>query len=323
MNRKIIHHYSNYFNMKFKMFVLAAFSLSMFLETPAFSQTISREELIFLTSEWKGERFKDGRPKISDDLLARAKNIGLDDAWTVLKNEGYTNQFEGNWKLVHDDVPVIGRALTAQFMPSRPDVQKHIMARGAKEGRVGNTNSWPIEVLTKGDVYVADGFGKIEAGTLMGGNLANSIFAKSGNGVIFNGAARDLKEVSKIEGFNAFVRDFHPSFLEEMVLMGLNTPIRIGGVTVLPGDLVIAEREGVLFVPAHLAEQVIKTAEFVVLKDKFGFEMVKSERFSTGQIDSQWDDKLKSEFLTWLAAHPKEGKMTRAELDQMMSKRTW
>jgi regulator of RNase E activity RraA len=309
--------------MKFKMFVLTAFSLSMFLGGSVFAQTISREEMVFLTADWKGERFKDGRPKISDDLLIRAKNIGLDDAWTVLKNEGYTNQFEGNWKLIHDDVPVVGRALTAQFMPSRPDVQKNIMARGAKEGRVGNTNSWPIDVLTKGDVYVADGYGKIEAGTLMGGNLANSIFAKSGNGVIFNGAARDLKEVSKIEGFNAFVRDFHPSFLEEMVLMGLNTPIRIGGVTVLPGDLVIAEREGVLFVPAHLAEQVIKTAEFVVLKDKFGFEMVKTGRFSTGQIDSQWNDELKSEFLKWLAAHPKEGKMTRAEVDQMMSKRTW
>jgi regulator of RNase E activity RraA len=309
--------------MKFKMFVLTAFSLSMFLGGSVFAQTISREEMVFLTADWKGERFKDGRPKISDDLLIRAKNIGLDDAWTVLKNEGYTNQFEGNWKLIHDDVPVVGRALTAQFMPSRPDVQKNIMARGAKEGRVGNTNSWPIEVLTKGDVYVADGYGKIEAGTLMGGNLANSIFAKSGNGVIFNGAARDLKEVSKIEGFNAFVRDFHPSFLEEMVLMGLNTPIRIGGVTVLPGDLVIAEREGVLFIPAHLAEQVIKTAEFVVLKDKFGFEMVKTGRFNTGQIDSQWNDELKSEFLKWLAAHPKEGKMTRAEVDQMMSKRTW
>ncbi len=309
--------------MKFKVFVLTAFSLSLILESPVIAQTISRDEMVFLTSEWKGERFKDGRPKISDDLLARAKNIGLDDAWTVLKNEGYTNQFEGNWKLIHDDVPVIGRALTAQFMPSRPDVQKNIMARGGKEGRVGNTNSWPIDVLTKGDVYVADGYGKIEAGTLMGGNLANSIFAKSGNGVIFNGSARDLKEVSKIEGFNAFVRDFHPSFLEEMVLMGLNTPVRIGGVTVLPGDLVIAEREGVLFIPAHLAEQVIKTAEFVVLKDKFGFEMVKTGRFSTGQIDSQWNDELKNEFLKWLAAHPKEGKMTRAEVDQMMSKRTW
>ena len=269
-------------------------------------------------------RFADGRPKVSDALLERAKTIGIDDAWTVLKNEGYTNQFEGNWKSVHNDVLLIGRAVTAQFMPSRPDVEKAIKERGiTKQGRKGNTNAWPIETLTKGDVYVADGFGKIGGGTLMGATLGNAIFSKTGNGVVFNGAARDLQELQAIKGFNAFVRDFHPSFLEEMVLMGLNAPIRIGNAMVLPGDLVIAQREGVLFIPAHLAEQVIGTCEFVTRKDQFGFETVKSGRYTTGQIDSQWTDTIKTDFLNWLGGHPELGTMTKAELDKMMSKRTW
>lgn len=287
------------------------------------AQTISKEELIFLTAEWKGERFADGRPKIPDDLLERAKSINIDDAWTVLKNEGYLNQFEGNWKTVNNE-PVIGRAVTAMFMPSRPDVEKNIKARGtARDGRKGNTNAWPIETLVKGDVYVADNFGKIAGGTLMGSTLATSIFSKSGNGVVFNGASRDLGEIQDMKGFNAFVRDFHPSFLEEVVLMGLNTPVRIGNVMVLPGDLVLGVREGVLFIPAHLAEQVIATAEFVIRKDKFGFEMVKTAKYSTGQIDSQWTDEIKNAFLQWLGNHPELGKMTRAELDKVMSKRTW
>ncbi|AKD57289.1 RraA family protein [Spirosoma radiotolerans] len=287
-------------------------------------QTIPKDELVFLTSEWKGDRFPDGRPKISDDLVERAKHIGIDDAWTVLKNEGYTNQFEGNWKLIHDDVPVTGRAVTAMFMPSRPDVEKTIKERGiSKQGRKGNTNTWPIEILTKGDVYVADAFGKIGGGTLMGATLGNAIFSKTGNGVVFNGAARDLQELQNIKGFNAFVRDFHPSFLEEMVLMGLNAPIRIGSVMVLPGDLVIAQREGVLFVPAHMAEQVVSTAEFVTRKDQFGFEMVKSGKYTTGQIDSQWTDEIKTNFLAWLGKHPELGSMTKPELDKVMSKRTW
>ena len=274
------------------------------------AQTISKEELIFLTSEWKGERFADGRPKIDDRLLERARYIYIDDAWTVLKNEGFTNQFEGNWKMVNDSVPVVGRALTAMFMPSRPDVEKKIKERGTtRDGRKGNTNSWPIEVLTKGDVYVADGFGKIGGGTLMGSTLANAIYTKSGNGVVFNGAARDLQEIKNIKGFNAFVRDFHPSFLEEMVLMGLNAPIRIGSVMVLPGDLVIAQREGILFVPAHMAEQVVSTAEFVIRKDQFGFEMVRTGTYNTGQIDSQWPDEIKIEFLKWLQKHPELGKI--------------
>jgi len=287
------------------------------------AQTISKEDLIFYTSEWKGERFADGRPKIPDNLIERAKKIGIEEAWQVLKNEGYTNQFEGGWKLVNDTIPVVGRAVTAMFMPSRPDVEKSIKERGAKQGRKGNTNSWPIDVLVKGDVYVADGFGKIRGGPLIGDNLGNSIFAKSGNGVIFDGSARDLSGLKEIKGFNAFVRDFDPSFLEDMVLMGLNTPIRIGHAIVLPGDLVISEKEGVLFIPAHLAEKVIATAEFIDVKDKFGHAMLRSGKFATGEIDSQWTDKIKDAFMKWLDENPNEPRITRAELDAFMAKRTW
>jgi regulator of RNase E activity RraA len=286
------------------------------------AQTISKDELTFLTSEWKGERFADGRPNVPDDLLTRAKKIGIDDAWTVLKNIGYLNQFEAGWKTVNDEV-VTGRAVTAQFMPTRPDVEKNIKERGARQGHLKNTNSWPIDVLTKGDVYVADGFGKIDGGTLMGSTLGNSIYSKTGTGVVFDGSARDVDGLSEIKGFNAFVRDFHPSFLEGVVLTGLNTPIRIGHALVLPGDLVIAGRIGVLFVPAHLAEQVVATAEFVIVKDKFGFEMVKTNKYTTGQIDSDWSESIRADFITWIGQHPEEPRITRAQLDQIMSKRTW
>lgn len=308
--------------MKVKIIILFSFLSNIAFHLSGLSQTISKEEMVFLTSEWKGERFSDGRPKIDDKLLVRAKLIMIDDAWTVLKNEGYLNQFEGDWKTVNDN-PMTGRAITAMYMPSRPDLEKNIKERGAKQGRKGNTNSWPIDILTNGDIYIADAYGKISGGSIMGATLANSIYSKSGNGVVFNGAARDLQEINMLKGFNAFVRDFHPSFTEEMILMGLNTPIRIGNAIVLPGDLVIAQKEGVLFVPAHLAEQVVSTAEFVIRKDKFGFEMVRAGKYSTGEIDSQWSNEIKSEFLKWLEKHPELGKMTRAELDIVMSKRTW
>jgi regulator of RNase E activity RraA len=289
----------------------------------ALGQVMPKDELIFLTSEWKGERFADGRPKVSDDLVNRAKKIGIEEAWTVLKNEGYKNQFEGNWKMVNDSVKVVGRVVTAQFMPSRPDVESKIKERGKTTGRKGNTNSWPIDILVKGDVYVADCFGKIAQGTLIGDNLGNSIFAKTGNGVIFDGAARDLAGLSDIKGFNAFVRDFDPSYLEEVVLMGLNTPVRIGRAIVLPGDLVISEREGVLFIPAHLAEKVISISEFIALRDKFGHAMLKSGRYTPGQIDSQWTEEIKAAFLKWLDEHPEQNKLTRAQVDEFMLKRTW
>ncbi|MEO8766455.1 MAG: RraA family protein [Ginsengibacter sp.] len=304
-------------------YTVAFLIMFVFCSAKINAQSMPKDELIYLTSEWKGDRFPDGRPKIPDDLVERAKHIGIEEAWTVLRNEGYKNQFEGNWKMVNDTVHVVGRVVTAQFMPSRPDVEMKIKERGKKEGRKGNTNAWPIDVLTKGDVYVADCFGKIAQGTLIGDNLGNSIFAKSGNGVIFDGAARDLSGLADIKGFNAFVRDFDPSYLEEVVLMGLNTPVRIGHAIVLPGDLVISEKEGVLFIPAHLAEKVISTAEFIDLRDRFGHAMLRSGKYSPGQIDSQWTEEIKSAFLKWQDENPGEVKITKAQLESFMEKRTW
>lgn len=287
------------------------------------SQVISKEELIFLTSAWKGERFPDGRPKISDDLITRAKKLSLEDAWQILNNEGYVNQFEGKWKMVSNDVPIIGRAVTATFIPSRPDIEKNIKDRGLKNGFVGNTNSWPISVLQKGDVYVADCFGKIKEGTMMGDMLATSIYSKTGNGVIFDAAARDLTGISAIKGFNAYVRDFHPSFLLNVVLSGLNTPTRIGEAIVMPGDLVITDNEGVLFIPSHMAEYVIQTAEFMASRANFARAMLRDGIYSSGQMDSQWTDAIKDHFIKWLQETPGEMKLTRAELDALMTKRTW
>jgi regulator of RNase E activity RraA len=300
------------------LFVSVIFSCSQLI-----GQTIPKEELIYLTAQWKGERFADGRPKVPDALIERARKIGIEEAWQILNNEGYKNQFEGNWKMVHDHVPVIGRAVTARFIPSRPDVEQQIKERGTKEGRKGNTNAWPIEVLQKGDVYVAEAFGKIAQGTLIGDNLGTSIFNKTGTGVIFDGAARDLQGLEAIPGFNAYVRDFHPSFLDGVVLAGLNTPVRIGGAVVLPGDVVISEKEGVLFIPAHMAESVIETAEFISVRDRFSKDMLKSGKFNAGQIDSAWSEDIKTAFLDWIKAHPNEPQISRQRLEKFLEKRTW
>lgn len=296
---------------------------ALFLSMIAQAQTISKEEMIFLTSEWKGERFEDGRPKVSQELLDRAKNIAIEEAWGVLRNEGYHNQFEGNWQMLHDDVPMAGRALTARYMPSRPDVQKNIVDRGHEQGRIGAANSWPIDMLTEGDIYVADGFGKIVDGTLIGDNLGNAIYANSKNGVIFDGSSRDLEGLAKIEGFNAYVRGWDPSFIQNMMLTGLNTPIRIGRAIVLPGDVVLAKREGVIFIPAHLAEKVIINAEFIAMRDQFGHMRLREGKYTPGQIDGRWSEEIKEDFLQWVSSNPDEVPMSRAELDEFLKGRTW
>nr|WP_245764106.1 RraA family protein [Thermoflexibacter ruber] len=287
------------------------------------AQTITKEQLIALTAEWKGERFPDGRPKLEDKWLERAKKVSLEEAWGVLRNEGYYNQFEGNWEILHPNLVLTGRALTAMYIPSRPDIDKQIRDRGKAEGRKGSPNSWPIDMLTPGDIYVADAFGKIVDGTLIGDNLGNAIYAKSKNGVVFYGSVRDVEGLAQIEGFNYFVKGTDPSFIQNLMLAGLNVPIRIGRAVCLPGDLVIAKRGGVIFVPAHLVEKVILNAEFISLRDQFGHQRLREGKYSPGEIDMQWTDAIKKDFLSWLDQNPDKLPMTRKELDEFMKNRTW
>ena len=306
--------------MKVRYLILVSFCL---LWTFSSAQTISKEQMKFLTSAWDGERFEDGRPKVPDDVLERMTSVTIEEAWGVLRGEGYHNQFEGEWQMIHEDVPVVGRALTAQYMPNRPDVSDAIKQKGEEDGRIGNSNSWPIDALSTGDVYVADGFGKIVDGTLIGDNLGNSIYAKSGNGVIFNASSRDLEGLSEIEGFNAFVKGWHPSFLTEVMLSGLNVPIRMGAATVLPGDVVLAKREGVIFIPAHLAEKVVTTSEVVRLRDLFGITRLKEGKYTPGQIDSRWNDEIEKDFSQWLRDHIDELPVPRAQIQKLLENRTW
>ena len=307
-----------------KLSLLLLVGLLVSLTYHAEAQRISREELIFLTSEWKGERFPDGRPKVPDALIERAKKIGLDEAWQILNNRGYTQQFDGNFKMIYDDVPIVGRVVTATFLPSRPDIEKNIKERGWSNGFMGNTNSWPIQILEQGDVYVANCFGKIEAGTMIGDMLATSIYSKTGTGVIFDAAARDIRGILKfVPGFNVYVRDWHPSFLKDVVLTGLNTPTIIGNAIAMPGDLVITDRSGVLFIPAHMVQQVIEVAEFLDRRDTYSRYVLRIGKYQSGQIDAEWTNEIKEDFLAWLRANPEMGVMTRAELDKIMEERTW
>lgn len=287
------------------------------------AQSTPREQLLFLTSQWEGERFEDGRPKVADAVLERMKEVTIEEAWGVLRNEGYHNQFEGGWQPLHDDVAIVGRALTVQYMPNRPDVSDQIKKKGKADGRIGNTNSWPIDMLVEGDVYVADAFGKIVDGTLIGDNLGNSIYAKSKNGVVFNASSRDMEGLAEIDGFNAFVRGWHPSFLTEVMLLSINAPIRMGAATVVPGDIVLAKEEGVVFIPSHLAEKVVVTSEVVRLRDLFGISRLKEGKYTPGEIDTKWTDEIEKDFSKWLQDHIDELPVPKEQIQELLKKRTW
>jgi regulator of RNase E activity RraA len=218
---------------------------------------------------------------------------------------GHAGQFESGWKTlnVKPGERLVGRVATAQFMPLRPDVDAVMVDHAKQEGRIGRgQNSWVFSTLVKGDVLVVDLYGKIKDGTIIGDNLATSIMTKTGTGLVVNGAVRDPSGISEVQNFQVFARDFHPSAIADTTLMGWNQPIRIGEVTVLPGDIVLSDPDGITFIPAQLAEEVADESELTQLRDEWGHQMLREQKYNPGQIDAQWSPEMIAEFNKWAAA---------------------
>jgi 4-hydroxy-4-methyl-2-oxoglutarate aldolase len=277
--------------------------LTVSVAAPAHAQLdfFSREKRVEFTPQWHGDRFTDGRPNVPDSVLARLKDATAEEAWDVLQDAGYRNQFEGGWKIINPGERLVGRVVTAVFMPQRPDVDSVIRTNGKKENRIGDENSWIVDILKPGDVLVVDLFGKIRYGTIVGDNLSTAIYAKSHNGLIVDGAVRDVTGIQGIPGFQVYTRGADPSALENVMLTGINVPIRIGDVTVMPGDVAIGDPEGVTFVPPQLAEKLADDAEMDHMVDEWGHTMLREGKYTPGQIDDKWTKEMIEKFNAWLA----------------------
>jgi regulator of RNase E activity RraA len=292
---------------------------------------ITREQLIALTPEWKGERFADGRPKVPDNIVQRMRLVSVEEAWAVMKNAGYAYQVAEGWQQINPDSVLVGRAVTATFMPARPDVWKVIDSFGKKEGRRAQ-NVWAVEILQKGDVYVADQFGAKRNGPTIGDNVGNAIYARTGNGIVYDGAIRDLEGLKEIGGFTSFFTSYDPSYHNPgtgqsrdltTMIVGINHPTRIRTVTVMPGDVVLGKMGVVVFIPPQLAERVVITSEIVRLRDMFGHQRLREGKYTAGQIDARWTDDIEKDFSKWLNDHINELPVPKETIQNYLRDRTW
>ncbi len=303
---------------QFTVLILVLFISTTFSQVGIFSKDV----LIKYTPNWNGERFKDGRPKVEADLLERLKNVSIEEAWAVCNRHGFTRQFEDNWVVTEDEPVLVGRAVTAYFHPKRPDVDSVITAQGKIDGRIGGQNSWIIDTIVKNDVIVVDLFGKVIDGTYLGDNLANAIWVKSGGtGVVIDGGARDIEGVMQIPDFPIFNRGWDPSYLKDTMLMGINAPIRMGRAAVMPGDVVLGKREGVIFIPAHLVKEVVQTSEIIRLRDQFGHQRLREGIYTPGEIDRKWTEDIEKDFHEWLQERGDE--LTEYQKEKLLKGRTW
>jgi len=290
----------------------------------------SKEDLIQYTPEWKGERFPDGRPRVADGVLERMRAVSIEEAWSVLRNANYNHEYEDGWMMIHPEKVLVGRALTAVWMPGRPDLQRVIEETGRKSGRIGAPNAWPVDMLQPGDVLVVDHYGKTVDGPTIGDNVGTSIYSKSGNGIVYDGAVRDIEGLKEMENFTSFIRSYHPSHHYgtlgprlNTTLMGINSPVRIGQATVMPGDVVLGKHGVLIFIPPHLAETVVKTSEVVRLRDMFGHQRLREGKYTAGQIDTRWSDAIERDFSEWLRQHMDKLPVAKEQIQEILKERTW
>ena len=291
---------------------------------------LTREQLIEYTPDWKGERFPDGRPRVADTILDRMKHVTLEEAWAVVTSAGFSHQFDDNWLSIHGDQVLVGRALTSQWLPGRPDILRVIEARGREQGRIGGTNAWPVDMLQPRDVYVSDHFGLKQDGASVGDNVASAIYARTGNGIVYDGAVRDINGLRRLEGFTSFVRSYDPSHhignasagaRLNSTMIGINVPIRIGGAFVMPGDVVLGRDGGVIFIPPQLAERVVQSSELTRLRDTFGQERLRARVYTAGQIDGRWTDAIEADFTAWLRQNIDKLPVARPQIEAILKGR--
>lgn len=261
--------------------------------------TFSKDELIRYTPDNPYPRFDDGRPRVPDEILERMKEVSIEEAWGVLRGKGYRLQFTGDWLNLHPDRVLVGRALTAAFVPKRPDLDGVTEAIGKEQGNKGGQNSWVIDRLSENDVIVIDLFGKVKDGTFAGDNLANSIWTKTKTGMVIHGGVRDIDGIFPLPDFGVFIRGMDPTGIADVTLLGINTPIRIDEATVMPGDVVLGGRGGVIFIPPQFAEEVCERSEEVRMRDEFGHLRLREGKYTPGEIDMKWTDEIKADFEEW------------------------
>ncbi len=291
---------------------------------------LTKEQLVEYTPDWTGERFADGRPKVPDDVLDRMTHVTLEEAWAVLVGAGFAHQYADGWLVIHPEQVLVGRALTSQWLPGRLDIQKVIEAKGRAQGRIGDMNAWPVDMLQPRDVYVSDHFGLKENGPSIGDNVGNAIYAKSGNGIVYDGAVRDINGLERLERFTSFVRAYDPSHhigssragvRLNSTMIGINVPIRIGSAFVMPGDVVLGRNGGVIFIPPQLAEQVVASSELTRLRDAFGHARLRAGTYTAGQIDTRWTDAIEADFTGWLRENIDRLPVAREQIEKILKTR--
>jgi regulator of RNase E activity RraA len=262
--------------------------------------TMSREQMIKYTAKNPYDRFPDGRPKVPDALLEKFQDMSSEEIG--VSRSGYPSQFVDGLQVLHPDKKLIGRAVTLQLMPTRPDIADAQAADWRAQGNQRpRDHQNAIDLLQKGDVFVVDVGGSVASGGVIGDNLAYYIL-KNAAGFVIDGAIRDLDGISPLASLPGYYRGATPPAIHNVMVTGINIPIRIGAATVMPGDVVFGDKEGVSFIPPNLAQGIVDAAQITHIHDDWTKKKFDEGKYKSTEIYSrprdpallrEYDDYLK------------------------------
>jgi len=275
--------------------------------------SFSKQDLIDYTAANPFDRLPDGRPKVPDALVERAKGLSSEEIWEVLEEKKFRNQYADGFEVLHPGKTMAGRVFTVQFMPLRKDVDVVANKKAEQHGIRELTNQAAIDMLQPGDVLVVDLFGKKVDGTIVGDNLFYYVMtATHSGGLVVDGAVRDLDGIAEID-MPGYFRSVDPTPIGNVMLTGINVPIRIGGVTVMPGDLAVGDLEGVYFIPPQFVQEVLDRADEIHIHDEWTKKKFAEGKYKSSEIyPSPTDPKLQEEYRAFLKQRLEELKKQRS-----------
>lgn len=220
----------------------------------------------------------DKKARATDEHLAALEELPLETIWGVLRGMGYEETYFPGMTPTVPGKRLVGRAVTIRYLPRRPDLVEAMEALAEKGGWSSKYHTRAAEESKPGDVLVVDTGGQVEGGVFFGDISALGAQMSGASGAILYGSTRDLDELKEMTDFPVFSMGFHPAGATQ-IGVDWNIPIRVGTATVMPGDLVLATDEAVIFFPPTIADEVIAKAKKHRDEEDYKRELVRSKKY--------------------------------------------
>jgi regulator of RNase E activity RraA len=224
------------------------------------------------------ETLKPNMARATGEQLAKLRELPLEAIWGAVRAQGHLNCCITGLATTRPGERLVGRARTIRCLPDRPDLRKASQELNKAGNWPNASNVRAAEDSEPGDVLVVDLGGRVAEGIFWGDISALGAQINGAAGAVLWGGTRDKEELEAMKGFPVLAVGFDPG-VNTSIGTDWNVPVRVGNATVLPGDIVVADSEAVIFFPAALADAVIRRATAVKEQEDYERQLVREKKY--------------------------------------------